>query len=167
MNDSPNTGPAIEFRNVSYRLEQRQRPASQPESRSPARRNPGAPGPQRLRQNHHPEAHQSSADAERRRDLRRRPLPRRVGRNPPAPHDRICHSGSRPLPAFHCRPQHRRSSADRRLARRSHSAAGRRNCCNWSASSLNWHRAIRANFRADSGRESAWPAPWPPIRRFS
>ena len=33
--------------------------------------------------------------------------------------------------------------------------SGFRNCCNWSASSLNSPRVIRASFQADSGRESA------------
>ena len=123
MNDSPDTRPAIEFRNVSYRLN-----------------GEGKEGRELL--------HDLNLEVQRGETLvllgrsgsgktttlklinhlltpsegellRRRASDSRVGRNPPPPHDRLRHPGSRPVPPLHGGAQYRPGSEDRELARRS------------------------------------------------
>ena len=69
-----------------------------------------------------------------RRTSRRRPCHPRMGRDPPPPHDRLRHSGRRPLPPLHGGAQHRPGSENRELARTIESPNASANCCNWSDS---------------------------------
>src|SRR6059058_832269 len=83
----------------------------------------GAAGPQRLRQDHHPEAHQSVARADRRRGThRRRARPRRAADPVATPH-RVRHSGGGAVSALHGGAQRGARAAAGRVGDAAHRGA--------------------------------------------